>query len=234
MWCEDEAGPYQAIPQPGHRWQPTGAPERYPHEYLRGGTAKLLTLFHPATGHVCVKGVTHSTNAVMHPWLQAELAAILAPLPRRERPTNPAAVAANRAAWTRWQEGLSTPLTLLEELPPLQMLLIWDNLSGHKTAAFVRWLMANGIMPLYTPLGGSWLNMAESMHRILVSRALSGQQPENPQQLIAWLEAVAAGWNACPTPFTWGGKRAIRRQRAWERRHSLGGSGAVAPHPLRD
>ena len=92
MWWEDEAGPYQAIPQSGHSWQPTGTPERYLHEYLRGGTAKLLMLFHPATGHVRVKGVTHSTNAVLHPWLQAELAAILATLspvaPRMDLPRN--------------------------------------------------------------------------------------------------------------------------------------------------
>ncbi len=43
VWCEDEAGPYQAIPQPGHGWAPIGEPVRYPHEYLRGGTAKLLS-----------------------------------------------------------------------------------------------------------------------------------------------------------------------------------------------
>jgi hypothetical protein len=84
VWCEDEAGPYQAIPQSGHCWQPTGVPERYPQEYIRGGTAKLLMLFHPATGQVRVKGVTHSTNAVLHPWLQAELAAILTTLPPME------------------------------------------------------------------------------------------------------------------------------------------------------
>jgi hypothetical protein len=92
--------------------------------------------------------------------------------------------------------------------------------------------MAHGIMPLYTPLGGSWLNMAESMQRILVSRALSGQHPESPAQIMAWLEAVGRGWNAAPTPFEWGGKRAVRRQQARERRHRLGGSGAVIHQPL--
>jgi len=93
-------------------------------------------------------------------------------------------------------------------------------------------LMAHGMMPLYTPVSGSWLNMAESIQRILVSRALSGQQPDNPEQLIAWLEAVAHGWNAAPTPFEGGGKRAVRRQQARERRHRLGGSGAVIHQPL--
>jgi hypothetical protein len=39
------------------------------------------------------------------------------------------------------------------------------------------WLFQQGIMPLYTPLGGSWLNMAESVQRIIVRLALSGQHP---------------------------------------------------------
>ena len=26
LWCQDEAGPYQAIPQPGASWQPEGKP----------------------------------------------------------------------------------------------------------------------------------------------------------------------------------------------------------------
>ena len=50
VWCQDEAGPYQAVPQPVPAWQPEGHPRRQPHEYVRGGTAKLLTLFRPATG----------------------------------------------------------------------------------------------------------------------------------------------------------------------------------------
>ncbi len=37
------------------------------HTYLRGGTAKLLSLFHPSTGQLRVKGVTQSTNAILHP-----------------------------------------------------------------------------------------------------------------------------------------------------------------------
>lgn len=69
---EDEAGPYQAIPQPGASWQPEGHPATQPHEYERGGTAKLLTLFRPATGHLRAKGVLSATNAVLHPWLQEQ------------------------------------------------------------------------------------------------------------------------------------------------------------------
>lgn len=222
MWVEDEAGPYQAIPHPGSAWQPQGQPTRLPHEYVRGGTAKLLTLFHPASGQVRVRGVTSCTNAVLHPWLQQTLAAVLEPLPV----ATVLPPAENRAAWARWQEGLSVKFTLLEVLPPLRMLLILDNLVGHKTPELVCWLMRHGIMPLYTPVAGSWLNMAESIQRILVRRALAGQCPINAAQIIEWLEATARGWNTHPTPFVWGGKRRTRRQRAAARRHPLGGSGA--------
>ena len=106
----------------------------------------------------------------------------------------PAAAAAptgRRAAWERWQDGLTVKPTLLAELPPLRMLLVLDNLAGHKTPEFVCWLFAHGIMPLYTPVGGSWLNMAESIQRILKRRALDGQHPSDTGQIIAWFEAVA-------------------------------------------
>ncbi len=230
VWGEDEAGPYTTAPSPGNRWQPEGQPARQPHEYLRNGTAKLLTLFHPADGQVRVRGVTSSSNAVLHGWLKEELPAILAALPKPEVSLSPQQ---NRALWEVWQEGLSMRPSLLEELPPLQMLLVLDNLAGHKTPEFVCWLFAHGIMPLYTPLGGSWLNMTESVQRILKRRALDGQEPETPQEIIDWLEATARGWNTTPTPFVWGGKRQARRQRAWERRHRVGGSGACARRSIR-
>lgn len=222
VWTQDEAGPYQTIPYPGASWQPTELPVRQPHEYIRNGTAKILTLFHPASGQVRVKGVISSTNAVLHPWLKQELSAILQTLP--DAPEMEQAML--RQLWKVWQAGLVTPITLLQQLPPLRMLLIWDNLAGHHTPAMVIWLFEHGIMPLYTPLGGSWLNMAESMQRILVSRGLFGQNPETPEQIIAGLEGVAKGWNQAPTSFEWGGKRFARRQRSRERRHALGGSGA--------
>jgi hypothetical protein len=229
VWTEDEAGPYQTLPYPSSHWHPGGQPVRYPHEYVRDGTAKQLTLFHPASGEVRVKGVRSAANAVLHPWLQAELTTILATLPEPERRSPDE----NRRCWERWQEGLTVRITLPQEVPPLRMLLVLDNLTGHYTVDFVLWLFEHGIMPLYTPLGGSWLNMAESVQRILKRRALDGQHPQTPEQIIAWLEAIARGWNREPTPFIWGGSRKARRQRARERRHTVGGSGAYTRQSLR-
>jgi hypothetical protein len=224
VYVEDEAGPYQAVPQLGQGWQPMGEPARQPHEYLRAGTAKLLTLFHPASGHLHVKGVTSCPNTILHPWLQHALTDVLERL--QEAPAVPPEEL--RAAWQQWQAGLSVKFTLLDTLPPLRMLLVLDNLKGHKTPVFVRWLMEHGVMPLYTPIAGSWLNMAESIQRIIVRRAVAGQCPTSPEQLIEWLEATARGWNRQPTPFVWGGKRKARRDRARTRRHALGGSGACS------
>ena len=229
LWTQDEAGPYQTRPYAGQSWQEEGHPIKQAHEYMRDGVAKIMTLFHPASGKVCVKGVTSCTNAVLHPWLQEQLTQILAALPEKKA-LDPET---NRSLWQIWQAGLSAPLELPENLPALRMLLVWDNLQGHHTTSFVHWLIEHGIMPVYTPIGGSWLNMAESMQRILVRRGLSGQHPETPEQIIALLEGVAQGWNLNPTPFEWGGKRAVRRQRSRLRRHALGGSGACTRRPLR-
>jgi hypothetical protein len=203
---------------------------RQSHEYHRNGTAKMLTLFHPADGQVRVKGVTSTTNTVLHPWLKDELSAVLATLPKA---ADEHVSAANRAEWLVWQAGLTQPLTLPEELPRLRLLLIWDNLAGHTTPEMVLWLVSQGIMPLYTPLSGSWLNMTESVQRILKRRALEGHHPQTAEEIIAWLEATARGWNRNPTPFVWGGKRALRR--AWRRSqgHVAGGSGGCARQPVR-
>lgn len=81
----------------------------------------------------------------------------------------------------------------------------------------MRWLFLHGVMPLDTPLGGSWPTMAESLQRIVCGRALSGQHPQSREELIGWLipadagTHAVAGWKAAPTPFAWGGKRQERR-----------------------
>jgi hypothetical protein len=223
VWCQDEAGPYQAIPQPGQSWRPEGQPLGQPHEYLRGGTAKLLTLFRPATGQVRARGVTNAPNVVLHPWLQTELLQVLAKLPDRPNKDQ------DQSTHTHWATWLGHVPHL--PLPPLRLILVWDNLAGHLSSSMVMWLFAHGVMPLYTPLSGSWLNMAESVQRILCGRALNGQHPKSAAEIITWLEDTVAGWNTAPTPFVWDGKRRERRIRAKQRR--LGGSAAtLANHQL--
>jgi hypothetical protein len=232
VWCEDEAGPFQAVPHPGSGWQPIGQPTTQPHAYVRQGTTKILTLFHPATGQVRIQPAGRGTNVVLHGWLKETLAAIVAALPagaEAEATSDPAVV---RASWQAWQQGLAVPFTLPEQLPRLRVLLVWDNLAGHKTPEMVLWLCQHGIMPLHTPLGGSWLNMAESIQRILKRRALGGQQPQNPAEIGAWFEQTAESWNRQPTPFVWNGRRRQRRRRRSGEGHPAGGSAALTHRAL--
>ena len=225
VWCQDEGGPYQAIPQPGPSWQPMGCPARRPHEYVRGGTVKLLTLFRPATGELRGEPVERTPHAILHPWLQRALSAILAQCPPAPDQPTPG------RRWVDWRyqpgaEGLD------QHLPPIRLLLIWDNLSGHCSHTMVQWCAERGICVLYTPLSGSWLNMAESVQRIISRRALDGRHATDTATLLTWLREALIGWNRHPTAFTWGGKRHARRDRAYARRHRLGGSGATTITPL--
>lgn len=225
VWNEDEGGPYQAIPQEGQSWQLEGRPAHRPHEYIRGGTVKLLTLFRPASGEVRAEPVEHATNAVLHPWLKEQLTEILqgcapapSPVPEGRR-------------WVDWDYHAEAT-GYDQQYAPLRMLLIWDSLKGHLTPEMVQWCRERGIGLLYTPLSGSWLNMVESLQRIIERRALEGQQPEDAATLKEWFRAAVRGWNREPTPFVWGGKRHARRDRAYARRHRLGGSGATTSRPL--
>ena len=176
-----------------------------------------------------VNGGTTRTNDVLPPWLQAELTAILAAQP----PPPGGDPEAQQAAWAGWQAGLREPFTLPDVLPPLRLLLGVAKRAGHQTPAFVLWLVAHGVRPRYTPRGGSWRNLAASIQRIRKRRALDGAHPATPQAISAQREAPARGWNRAPTPFVWGGNRAARRERARQRRHARGGSGARTLRPVR-
>ena len=166
----------------------------------------------------------------VEPGLRERLGEILAELPPPGSSQDPAAT---QAAWAVWQAGLTMPFTLPHDLPPLRLLLVWDNLAGHKTPDLVLWLCAHGVMPLYTPVGGSWLNMAELIERVLKRRALDGQHPHSPDEIGCWFEQTARAWNEQPTPFVWNGKRRQRRRRSGgDQTHRLGGSGACTRrHP---
>ncbi len=233
VWTEEEAGPYQTVPYPGESWEPAGEPRRRPHEYVRRGTAKLLTFcsIRPPERGQGARGVMRTTNAILHPWLREELADIVEGLPGREAPSDPEE---NLAEWKSWQEGLSVRITLPEELPPLRMLLVWDNLIGHLNAELLTVDVFEGDHGALHAFGWQLVEHgAESIQRILVRRALCGEHPRYPDEIIEWLEGAARGWNRDPTPFEWGGRRAERRVRARKRRHALGGSGACARRPIR-
>jgi hypothetical protein len=185
-----------------------------------------LTLFHAADGQVRACPVDQVTNIILHPWLKEQFTQILAALPEIDL-GNPLPWGRRFRDWGFAEEAIAD-----DEWPLVRLIVIWDNLAGHLTPSLVLWLISQGIVPLYTPLGGSWLNMAESVQRIIVRRALAGQHPQSSEQIKEWLSATVRGWNADPTPFEWHGKRWQRRQRFRER-HALGASRAFTRRPIR-
>ena len=182
-------------------------------------------LLRPATGEVRAEAVEQTTNAVLHPWLKRELETIL-----KQCPPAPEVVPEGR----RWQDWDIYPAAeqLDRFFPPVRVLLILDNLAGHKSYSLVQWCAEHGILLLWTPTAGSWRNLAESVQRIIKGRALAGQQPADVQTLKQWRTSAVEGWNRHPTPFIWGGKRHARRDRAYARRHRLGGSGATTTYAV--
>lgn len=129
LWCQDEAGSYQTIPSPGGDWHQAGKPKQQPHEHFRDGTAKVLTLFRPATGEVWAKGVEHAPNAVFHPWLKEELLGLLAQQ-EKEHPYASQAIDPTPSAiwghWYHWWWSYEWP----KPCPRLPLILVRDHLEG--------------------------------------------------------------------------------------------------------
>src|SRR6266516_4353051 len=125
------------------------------------------------------QAVTQHSTALLHPWLQDELQRVLDQLDQEPLPVRVPLPEDHPLllTWRHWWWSYERP----KPAPPLRLILVWDNLKGHLSYSMVRWLLQHGILPLYTPLSGSWLNMAESLQRLLVRRALSGQHPQSAE-----------------------------------------------------
>ncbi len=108
-----------------------------PHEYERGGTAKLLTLFRPATGQLGAKGVLSATNAVLHPWLKEQLSELLAKI-EKEHPAESLPPEQERPWAAQWKTWL-WPHESADGLPPLRIILVLDNLAGHLSHDLLGW-----------------------------------------------------------------------------------------------
>ena len=175
-------------------------------------------------------GALSCAHEVLRGWLKQQLSAIFSLLPVL---ITGGAWASLPGAWDVWQAHLTQKPLLPQGLPPLRRWLVMDHRAGDKTPEFVGWLFCHGSRPLYTPLGGSGLNSAQSIQPILKRRALSGPQPNTPDEILAWSLAAAAHCNRDTTPLSGGGERWLGRQRQRERRHRLGGSGAYARTPMR-
>jgi len=86
----------------------------------------------------------------------------------------------------------------------LDVHVILDNLSTHKTPAVHAWLLRHRRFHFhFTPTYGSWMNMVERWFSALTTRKLQRSAHRSVKELAADIKAWVANWNENPTPFVW-------------------------------
>src|SRR5215207_9932134 len=86
----------------------------------------------------------------------------------------------------------------------LDVHLVLDNSSTHKTPAIQRWLAAHPRFVLhFTPTSSSWLNLVERWFAELTTKKLRRGAHRSVRALNADIRAWIDTWNQHPRPFVW-------------------------------
>jgi transposase len=86
----------------------------------------------------------------------------------------------------------------------LDVHLVCDNLSTHKTPAIARWLDAHPRFHLhFTPTSSSWLNQVERWFALLTDKQLRRGVHKSLHALEKDIRDWVASWNGNPPPFVW-------------------------------
>jgi transposase len=86
----------------------------------------------------------------------------------------------------------------------LDVHVILDNSSTHKTPAIQKWLTAHPRFVLhFTPTSSSWLNLVERWFAELTNKKLRRGAHRSVGQLNADIRAWIQTWNHNPKPFVW-------------------------------
>jgi transposase len=86
----------------------------------------------------------------------------------------------------------------------LDVHVIVDNNSTHKTPAIQRWLLRHPRFTLhFTPTYSSWLNLVERWFAELTNRWLRRGTHRSTKQLVASIRTWIENWNDQPKPFLW-------------------------------
>ncbi len=97
-------------------------------------------------------------------------------------------------------------LNLIDKNVPahLDVHLVVDNSSTHKTPAIQRWLLRHPRFSLhYTPTYSSWLNLVERWFAELTSKWLQRGTHRSVKELVASIRTWITNWNDDPRPFVW-------------------------------
>jgi transposase len=95
--------------------------------------------------------------------------------------------------------------TIDREVPAdLDVHLVLDNSSTHKTPAIRNWLAARPRFVLhFTPTSSSWLNLVERWFAELTTKKLRRAAHRSVRQLNNDIRAWIENWNQAPKPFVW-------------------------------
>jgi transposase len=88
----------------------------------------------------------------------------------------------------------------------LQIHLIVDNASSHKSAEVQRWLAAKKRARFhfhFTPTSSSWLNQVERLFGIITDRMIRRGTFRSVNELETAIYSWLAAWNSSPKPFAW-------------------------------
>ncbi len=86
----------------------------------------------------------------------------------------------------------------------LDVHIVSDNLSAHKTPLVQRWLLRHRRFHLhFTPTYGSWMNLLERWFSALTTKQLQRAAHNSVAELAADINAWVETWNEDPKPFIW-------------------------------
>jgi transposase len=97
-------------------------------------------------------------------------------------------------------------LNLIDSAVPrhLQVHVVLDNSSTHKTPSIQRWLVRHPRFTLhFTPTYSSWLNLVERWFAELTTKSIKRSAHHSVRELIASIRTWITNWNDDPKPYVW-------------------------------
>src|SRR5437667_1575051 len=97
-------------------------------------------------------------------------------------------------------------LNLIDKTVPahLDVHVVVDNSSTHKTPSIQRWLLRHPRFTLhFTPTYSSWLNLVEGWFAELTTKWIKRSAHRSVRDLVASLHTWITNWNEDPKPYLW-------------------------------
>ena len=97
-------------------------------------------------------------------------------------------------------------LTKIDTQAPdgLEVHLVCDNYSTHKSPSIVKWLEAHPRFHMhFTPTYSSWINQVERFFAYVTADLLQRSDHRSVQKLESDIRKWVTGWNENPKPFIW-------------------------------